>query len=73
MNLDEIYFFYKSGILDEKSMKTKGPSKLFRKSQVSKIQKEHKLSKPIKLISLNEYKESFELNRLCMIDFLNPD
>ena len=39
-------------------MKRKGPTKFFLKSQVSQIQKEHKMSIPIKTISLNEHKMS---------------
>ena len=39
-------------------MKRKGPAKLFLKSQVSQIQKEHKMSIAIKTISLNEHKMS---------------
>ena len=42
------FIFYKSGILDEKVMKRKG----------SQIKKEHKMSIPIKTISLNEHKMS---------------
>ena len=38
-------------------MKRKGPTKVFLKSQVSQIQKEHKMSIPIKTISLNEYRK----------------
>ena len=52
------FIFYRSGILDEKAMKRKGPTKFFLKSQVSQIQKEHKMSIPIKTISLNEPKMS---------------
>ena len=37
-------------------MKRKGPTKFFLKSSVSQIQKEHKMSIPIKTISLNEHK-----------------
>ena len=37
-------------------MKRKGPTKFFLKSQVSEIQKEHKMSIPIKTINLNEHK-----------------
>ena len=39
-------------------MKKKGPTKTFLKSQVSQIQKEHKMSIPIKSISSNEQKMS---------------
>ena len=39
-------------------MKRKGPTKIFLKSQVSQIQKEHKMSIPIKTVSLNEHKMS---------------
>ena len=52
------FIFYRSGILDEKAMKRKGLTKFFLKSQVSQIQKEHKISIPIKTISLNEHKIS---------------
>ena len=37
-------------------MKRKGPTKFFLKSRVSQIQKEHKMSIPIKTIGSNEYK-----------------
>ena len=69
------FIFYRSGILDEEAMKRKGPTKFFFESQVSQIQQEHKISISIKTISINEHKcqirilqESFELNKLCMID-----
>ena len=39
-------------------MKRKRPTKFFLKSQVSQIQKEHKMSIPIKTISSNEHKMS---------------
>ena len=39
-------------------MKRKGPTKFFLRSQVSQIQKEHKMSKSIKKNSLNEHKMS---------------
>ena len=57
MKLDEIYF-YRSAISDEKAMKRKGPTKFFLESQVSQIQKEHKIAISIKTISLNEHKMS---------------
>ena len=50
--------FYRSGILDERAMQRKGSTKFFLKSQVSQIKKEHKMSIPIKPISLNEHKMS---------------
>ena len=37
-------------------MKRKRPTTFFLKSQVSQIQKEHKMSIPIKTISLKEHK-----------------
>ena len=49
------FTFCRSGILDEKSMKRKGPTTFFLKSQVSQVQKEHKMSIPIKTINLNEH------------------
>ena len=42
------FLFYRSAILDEKTMKRNGPTNIFLKSQVSQIQKEHKMSIPIK-------------------------
>ena len=39
-------------------MKRKRPTKIFLKSQVSQIQKEHKMSIPIETVSLNEHKMS---------------
>ena len=59
-----------------KPIKRKGPTTFFLKSQVSKLQKEHKMSIPIKIISLSNKKkcqirilqENFELNKLCMIN-----
>ena len=39
-------------------MKRKRPTKFSLKSQVSQIQKEHKMSIPIKTISLNEHEMS---------------
>ena len=69
------FVFYRSVNLDEKAMKRKGPTKFFLKSQVSQIQKEHKMSIPIKkLVQMNIkcqiwiLQESFELNKLCMTD-----
>ena len=51
-------FFYRSGILDEKAMKRKWSTKIFLKSQVLQIQKEHKMSIPNKTICLNRHKMS---------------
>ena len=57
-NLDGCYknefrrnFFYRSDILDVTAMKRKWPTKFFLKSQVSQIQKEHKMTIPIKTFS----------------------
>ena len=51
-------FFYRSGILDEKAMERKEPTKNLLKSQVLQIQKEHKMSLPNKTICLYEHKLS---------------
>ena len=51
-------FYYRSGILDVNAMKKKGPTKFFPKSQVSQIQKEHKMTIHITTINLNEHKMS---------------
>ena len=50
--------YYRSGILDVTAMKRKGPTKFFHKSQDSQIQKEHKMTLPIKKINFNEHKMS---------------
>ena len=45
-------------ILEVNAIKRKKPSKFFLKCQVSQIQKEHKVTIPIKNINLNENKMS---------------
>ena len=61
-----LIFFYRSDILDEKAMQRKGPTKFFLKSQVSQIQKEHKMSIPIKKIS-SQKELSKELLAVAML------